>query len=146
MSARSRSALQHCRLCGDLAILRRSHIVPRAWYRRMLRISPRGIVRVQGRTAVLSPRQDAEYMLCSECEARFSTREDYFSRVALQPNGLFPAYDAIVPIPGSQLEGHGSAGDASTLNCSDLCKRCLASQQRALVVPTAAARLAHRWA
>ena len=86
----------------------------------MHRISPRGIVHVQGQTALLSSRQDAEYMLCSACEARFAKREDYFSRVAMQANGSFPANDVVIELPGTAIVGHGSAGDASALNCDDL--------------------------
>ncbi len=73
-------------------------------------------MKVEDDVAIASPRQDAEYMLCRECEERIGLSENYVSSIALQTDGTFPAAarTAVVPAPP---DPEWRLGDASALDC-----------------------------
>ena len=77
-----------CKLCLDLADLQRSHYLGKAFYRlsstdgdRPILISPKLIIQDQ--------KQIKDYMLCRECEQRFSRMgEDYVTGMVNRPDGF----------------------------------------------------------
>lgn len=79
-----------CTLCRKNADLQNSHLVPKWAYRRICEADPTGSqapVNVAGGNAVLSNKQTTGYLLCAECEQRFSTRENYLARLTELENG-----------------------------------------------------------
>ena len=98
MTAKTPAPIANCKLCGTLATLKWSHIVPRWTYRRVLQSggsNPR-IVNVQEDTAIFGGDQYAEYMLCDRCEQRIGRWENYVAGIALQVDDTFPALDQSV--------------------------------------------------
>lgn len=72
-----------CALCGEHTVLKDSHLIPKWAYRRLQktdegRTDP---IRIEGGSAVQTSDQVTMYLLCAACEHRFSTREDYVSRL-----------------------------------------------------------------
>lgn len=108
-----------CKLCGKTAVLEWSHIIPKWTYRRLVNQRPAGApaspVRVEGDVALASPNQDAEYMLCRQCEHIISKSESYVASVALQEDGTFPALSLVKVVP-SAPDPEWQIGDASALD------------------------------
>jgi len=71
-------------LCGEERELRLSHLLPKFIFRWMQNTGGQYLRQV---TNPNLRRQDGpkKYLLCEECEQRFSTREDYFSRNVFYP-------------------------------------------------------------
>jgi hypothetical protein len=79
-----------CALCNKNANLQNSHLIPKWAYRRILENDPekpRAPVAITDGNAVLSNKQTTAYLLCAECEQRFSTCENYVARLTELENG-----------------------------------------------------------
>lgn len=79
-----------CALCKKNADLQNSHLIPKWAYRRVCEVDPAGPrapVNVAGGNAVLSNKQTTRYLLCGECEQRFSARENYLARLTEMEKG-----------------------------------------------------------
>ena len=74
-----------CKLCGNNGDLKESHIVPRFVYQWM-RKTGGTYFRSTGEPQVRKQDGAKEYLLCGDCEQRFSSREAYFKR------NIFDAY------------------------------------------------------
>jgi hypothetical protein len=95
-----------CRLCLNVRDLRRSHILPRWVFRRVLRLgTARQSILIENGTRRYSNDQDWEHLLCFDCEQRFGRWEDHVARLAMQTDGTLPALDRIV------LFGHRQPGE-----------------------------------
>ena len=84
-----------CALCKKNADLQDSHLIPKWAYRRVCEADPAGPrapVNVARGNAVLSNKQTTGYLLCAECEQRFSTREDYLARLTELKKGRISLY------------------------------------------------------
>jgi hypothetical protein len=68
---------------------------------------------------VADPTQDAEYMLCAECESIVAGPENYVSSVAVREDDSFPAADGLKPLP-TPSGTHWQLGDASALDCASI--------------------------
>lgn len=93
-----------CKLCGVVATLVESHIIPRWVFRMVVNdviapSGPRQPVYVERGNAVLSSKQPTEPMLCRACEARFSRDEGYAKRIVAQSDGSFPFAADLDPSP-----------------------------------------------
>jgi hypothetical protein len=77
--------------------------------------APASPIRVEDEIAIASPNQDAEYMLCRQCEQIISKSENYVASVALQEDGTFPAL-ALTKIVPSPPDLEWRIGDASALD------------------------------
>jgi len=72
-----------CALCGEHKELKDSHLIPK-WVYRRLQQSEQGRedpIRIADGNAVRTSKQVTKYLLCGDCEQRFSTPEDYVSRL-----------------------------------------------------------------
>lgn len=79
-----------CALCMKNADLLDSHLIPKWAYRRICENDPavsRAPVYISDGNAVLSNKQTTGYLLCAECEQRFSTRENYLARLTELKDG-----------------------------------------------------------
>lgn len=70
-----------CALCKQTRILQNSHLMPKWVYRRLQRTmhGHGDPISVNNGSAVLTSKQVTTYLLCGDCEARFSEREDYLA-------------------------------------------------------------------
>ena len=87
------SATGRCRLCETDGVLRESHILPKWSYERILQRETTGQtqpVLIENGVALLTNRQAKEYLLCEDCEQRFSRDENYVSQIVLQADDSFP--------------------------------------------------------
>lgn len=95
-----------CKLCTFEKDLQDSHLMPRALYKKARGSGAKGnqdphVVTVRGRKR--SSHQVTDYVLCRECEQRFSKKgEDYVMRLVTQQNGKFPLLEALKKIPPQQ--------------------------------------------
>jgi hypothetical protein len=82
-----------CKLCGAVAELIESHIIPRWAYKRAHRVGGANgrVVDVRDGVAMYGGKQYKEHMLCGECEDRLHHWETYVAEVSMQPDGSFPA-------------------------------------------------------
>ena len=72
-----------CALCGQQRILQKSHLMPKWAYRR-LQQTPQGRANpmfVNDGLAAMTSKQVTSHLLCGDCEARFSEREDYVAEL-----------------------------------------------------------------
>ncbi|MBI2306735.1 MAG: hypothetical protein HYU78_05470 [Rhodocyclales bacterium] len=79
-----------CALCQKTADLQNSHLIPKWAYRRACEVDPgdaKAPVYVAGGNAVLSNKQTTRHLLCSDCEQRFSNRENYVAGLTELDNG-----------------------------------------------------------
>jgi hypothetical protein len=97
-----------CKLCLRNRDLRDSHLMPRALYRMARGSGAKGnqdphVFTAKGRKP--SSHQIKDYVLCHECEQRFSINgEDYVMRLVTKRNGQFPLLDMLKTIP-TPLQG-----------------------------------------
>lgn len=87
-----------CALCKKQESLQNSHLIPKWAYRRVCEAdpaSPRSPVLVADGSAVSTNKQITRYLLCAECEQRFSTREDYIARLTTLESGRIRLFDNI---------------------------------------------------
>lgn len=78
-----------CALCQKNADLQNSHLIPKWAYRRVCDVDPNGAkhpVKIAGGNAVLSNKQTTKYLLCADCEQRFSASEDYVAKLTEPDN------------------------------------------------------------
>lgn len=83
-----------CKLCKNVGLLKMSHIIPRWANRRVVKLDPKGgpnPVVIKDKIALIAPGQDAEYLLCEECEKLIAKTEKYVASLAIQDDGSFPA-------------------------------------------------------
>ena len=91
-----------CRLCGSTTQLCDSHLLPKALYKyaRMERdgtLSKRQPITMGDGIALRSARQLKTYLLCSDCETRFSSGgEQWVIAHCLKATGEFPLRDLLV--------------------------------------------------
>ena len=108
-----------CRLCKVARELRASHILSRWVYRRVVHFGsgPAGTtasvpLQIEGEVARYTASQPTEYLLCGDCEQRFSRWEDHVARLARQTNGMLPALKAVIlrrhRVPRVECEADGS--------------------------------------
>jgi hypothetical protein len=79
-----------CALCQKEADLQDSHLIPKWAYRRVCDVDPLGTkapVHISDGSAVLSNKQTSKYLLCTDCEQRFSKRENYVARLTQLDHG-----------------------------------------------------------
>ncbi len=79
-----------CALCQRTAELQDSHLIPMWAYRRICDVDPLGSkapVHIAGRYAVLSNKQTRRYLLCADCEQRFSKSEGRVAKLTSPDNG-----------------------------------------------------------
>ena len=87
-----------CALCQKTADLQNSHLIPKWAYRRVCDADPAGAkapVHIGGGNAVLSNKQSTKYLLCTDCEQRFSNREDYMAELTEPDNGRIKLFGNI---------------------------------------------------
>ncbi len=73
-----------CALCHETAEIQKSHLIPQWAYRRVLESEPlpgSAPIYIANGNAVYSNRQTTRHTLCTDCEQRFSLREDYVSKL-----------------------------------------------------------------
>ncbi|TDR79734.1 hypothetical protein [Paludibacterium purpuratum] len=77
-----------CALCQKNADLQNSHLIPKWAYRRVCNIveDTKAPVCIADGNAALSNKQTTSYLLCTDCEQRFSTREDYVAELTKPDN------------------------------------------------------------
>ena len=71
------------------ANLQNSHLIPKWAYKRVCAFDPAGAktpVQIAGGKAVFSNKQTTQYLLCAQCELRFSEREDYVAKLTEPDN------------------------------------------------------------
>jgi hypothetical protein len=89
--------LGKCRLCLREADLQHGHIIP-AWAYKRSRdeafANPNPVIVSEG-VAVQHSKQVRQYLLCFECEQKFSQREQYVSSVTYQRDARAPLLDLI---------------------------------------------------
>ena len=73
-----------CALCGQNRDLQLSHIVPHFVGRKLIKTSP-GSIRSSNEPNRIKQDIYKEYMLCSECEERFSAKETWFANCIFNP-------------------------------------------------------------
>lgn len=74
-----------CALCGKQDMLEKSHIVPKFIFRRIMKNSPSGFMRNQNEPDVRLQDGSKTYLLCGECEDRFSKLETEFANKVFHP-------------------------------------------------------------
>lgn len=85
-----RNKLSTCALCQKDAELQDSHLIPKWAFRRILDTDQAGAeapVYISGGSAILRNKQPTKYLLCTDCEQRFSKRENYVARLTELDNG-----------------------------------------------------------
>jgi hypothetical protein len=88
-----------CRLCKSTAPLKRSHILPKGLYKKLLdrRAKNPHPIHISPEKAVQSSRQITEYMLCEKCEQRFSDNgEKWMLANCFDGRSLFPLRESIL--------------------------------------------------
>lgn len=70
-----------CALCHQEKLLEDSHLIPAWAYRYLYKAVNDEPIHVAGGTAMHKGKQIKQYLLCRCCEQRFSTREDYVSKL-----------------------------------------------------------------
>jgi hypothetical protein len=103
-----------CRLCRSESELKDSHILPRWVFRRIIRFGPDPQpILVENGTRRSTGRQDTEYLLCGPCEQRIGNWENHVAKIAVQPDGTSPAFQAVTlrtqRQTGVEAEADGSA-------------------------------------
>jgi len=79
-----------CALCQKNADLQDGHLIPKWAYKRVCNVNPTGAknpVIVADGNAFLSSKQTKKYLLCFDCEQRFSKSEDYVAGLTEPDNG-----------------------------------------------------------
>lgn len=88
-----------CALCRQRKTLKDSHLIPKWVYKRLLHSESENNkhpVKVAGKAACLTSDQITQYLLCDDCEDRFSKREDYVARLTVLENGTPRILQSIV--------------------------------------------------
>ena len=85
MAAANPRTISACRLCGDKAELRDSHVVPAFVARWIKDTSATGFLRSFNQPNRRVQDFKTERLLCQRCEQRFSSAEDQFSRLLFCP-------------------------------------------------------------
>ena len=109
-----------CALCKRNDDLQDSHLIPKWAYRRVCEADPAGPqapVNVAGGNAVLSNKQTSGYLLCAECEQRFSTREGYLARLTEVEKGRIKLFGDVTRLdtPERKLASLSKAVDAEQI-------------------------------
>jgi len=88
-------------LCRQKANLLKSHLIPRAIYKRIRRSNgaDNRIVLVSGGVAAFTDKQVQDYLLCGACEDRLGRVENWVVSNCLQEDGSFPFRDAVFAVP-----------------------------------------------
>ncbi len=87
-----------CGLCQKNAVLQLSHLIPKWAYRRAAGKKQTGEntpVYIACGNAVLSNKQTTKYLLCADCEQRFSKAEDYMARLTKVRKGRSKLHEGI---------------------------------------------------
>ena len=87
-----------CALCKATSSLQNSHLVPKWAYRRALSLGGNNAnapVLVSKGNAVLSNKQTTKKLLCSACEQRFSTVENYIAKITKPDNSRIKLFQDI---------------------------------------------------
>ena len=88
-----------CALCEAAnAEPKNSHAVSKWTCRRLIGYAPRPApnpVQAANKFCVLTPKQVTEHLLCADCENGLRLRENYASKMGVQPDGSFPAMDSV---------------------------------------------------
>ena len=74
-----------CRLCGSNGELKASHIFPRFVFQWLRRTGGGQYFRSSDKPGVREQDGPKEYLLCGNCEQRFSSRESYFKQKIFDP-------------------------------------------------------------
>ncbi|WP_148053356.1 hypothetical protein [Pseudomonas fluorescens] len=98
-----------CGLCKRLAILKKSHLLPKSAYKVLrssgAKFSPPTKVEIDRKRFVQTDRQIVEYFLCGKCEQTFSTRgEDVVSKLWARGE-RFPLLDILQLLPPVSIRG-----------------------------------------
>lgn len=87
-----------CALCEKNADLQDSQLIPKWAYRRVCDVDPvdaKAPVHIADGNAFLSNKQTTKYLLCTDCEQRFSKCEDYVARLTELDNGQIKLFSNI---------------------------------------------------
>lgn len=87
-----------CALCQKNADLQNSHLIPKWAYKRVCDADQTGAkapVHIAGGNAYLSSKQTTKYLLCADCEQRFSKSEDFVARLTEPDNGRIKLFKNI---------------------------------------------------
>lgn len=102
--------MQICKLCRrEVESLQESHIIPRWAFRRNEHVGQAtglGTMRVHDGRATRIPSQPKAYLLCRDCEQRFSLFEEYTSRVAWQTSRRCPLVEHLQIFCAEDLRGY----------------------------------------
>ncbi len=118
--------------------LRKSHLLPKWVFRRIQKFGTTSNaipVEIDNGVMVRTSKQPTEYLLCDDCEQRLSVWEDHAARLAVQPDGSFPALDAMPILQRfesgvEQWKGNGTAlGMEMALFAASLCWRASVSDE-----------------
>lgn len=80
----TKSVLKRCKLCGEKKTLRKSHVIPKfiiSWIKK----TGSGFFRKAIKPNIRFQDISKLYLLCDECEQRFSDKEKYFSEQIFSP-------------------------------------------------------------
>lgn len=97
MEAVSKKHKGICSLCWQHAELCDSHLIPKWAYRRLQRnVDGRGDpVRIKDGKAILTSTQITQYLLCAECEQRFSSRENSVAQLTEVVDGKIRLFEYV---------------------------------------------------
>ncbi|MCZ7586812.1 MAG: hypothetical protein M5R36_27660 [Deltaproteobacteria bacterium] len=110
-----------------------SHIVPRFFFRRAKQFAKGDTLhRVDGESMLLSDRQNPEPLLCESCEATFGQWENYVSKISINTDLTFPAYENIASKRKSATHTY-QIGDGAHISMGDVHKFALSVVWRASV-------------
>lgn len=90
-----------CALCKREGALQNSHLIPQWAYRRVCEAYPtreKAPVLVADGNAVLINKETTGYLLCTECEQRFSEREDYMANLTEYKNGRIKLFSSVTKL------------------------------------------------
>lgn len=100
-----------CKLCGQEKELQDSHFLPKGIYKRMRDINeknPNPWVLSKGKKPVQTSKQETAYLLCWDCEQRFSTNgENWVLGNCRQQDGSFPL-KSILSSRNPDIEAQGN--------------------------------------
>ena len=100
--------LAECKLCLKVRLLCDSHLIPKAFYTRLSKDDGSVYVKRHDGKLLPTPHQAKQYLLCEECEERFSKNGESWIITNSSSNEGFPLVEALrttQPIGGNDDDG-----------------------------------------
>jgi hypothetical protein len=113
-----------CKLCLHVRELRKSHMMPRSLYKKTRwegTPNPNPLL-VSGRSSVQISSQVSDYVLCGDCEQRFSDRGERYAMTIVDHKGKFPLLDLLNHVPPTRDRGFAKFYDAAATPTIDRAK------------------------